>query len=1121
MKSRSLVFDSLRFYWRTHLGVLVGCAISAAVLIGALFVGDSVHKSLESIALARLGRIDVALDAQKRSFGDDLAQRLQQRLGGEFAAAMRIDAMAIHQPDEGDRQQINQVDVVGVDSTFLSFSSGVVPATPAADEVLINRKLAAALGVDVGDEISLRMEKPGLLSRDAPLASRGDRETQRSLCRVAAVLSDEQFGRFSLRTDQSGPYNAFVPLDWLQQKLELGARANLIIAAGADADAAQAALGEVLRLNDAQLVLEAIEPHGIIQLESSRIYLDPGVADAARAAAGGEDESAEAPGPVAALSYLVSSIRSADGSSTPYSFMTALARQADPLLGAVPVDMTDDEILVSRWLADELGLEIGATVTVEYSELAAAGDFVDRQRDFRVRGILEMADLAAERDLVPDFPGLTDVDACADWDIGLTTDEEKLDDPANEQYWEDYRTTPKALITLNAGRDLWANAYGDLMAMRYRGDRVSTDELADRIRQRLEPDRIGLRFEPVRQSALTAASESMDLGQLFLGMSFFLIVASLILTAMLFVFSVEQRAHEMGVLLAVGHTPAFVRRLFLGEATLVALAGSLVGIPAGWMFARFLIDGLTSTWSGAVAGTAINFHAAPDSIVIGVVAATLISLAAMTFAMWRQARRPVRQLVADDFTQVLESSASPAAGARRGRVRTVVAISAPAGALALSLWALTADTPNPAPSFFGAGALMLIGGIALLRLSLARMSNASRTLQAVSTLGRRNTARRPGRSMAAAGILACGVFLVLAVSAMKEDLDRQVGERQSGTGGFELFAESSIAVHEELDEQEGRDAYRLRDQDAMDGVAFVQVKVRDGDDASCLNLNLAPNPPLLGVDPSELAGLGAFVPSDSDLWQRLDADLPDRVIPALVADSATATWKLKLKVGPESGSEIEYVDERGEPFRVKLVGTLPQRLTVLQGRLLIATRHFTELYPSESGYRMFLIDAPAANLTTVQQYLNRRLDRVGLDVVPSVDRLREFYAVEATYLMMFVVLGGLGLLLGTAGMGVLVVRNVLERRHELALLRAVGYSAGQATGVVLAEHRFLLGAGLGIGTISAAIAIIPGVMQPGVDVPYGLLAAFVIGAAVLSLAWIRLAAYLALRSPLVPALRKE
>ena len=61
MNLRTLVARSLRFHWRSHLGVVLGTAVATTVLVGALVVGDSVRYSLRSLALRRLGSVAVAL----------------------------------------------------------------------------------------------------------------------------------------------------------------------------------------------------------------------------------------------------------------------------------------------------------------------------------------------------------------------------------------------------------------------------------------------------------------------------------------------------------------------------------------------------------------------------------------------------------------------------------------------------------------------------------------------------------------------------------------------------------------------------------------------------------------------------------------------------------------------------------------------------------------------------------------------------------------------------------------------------------------------------------------------------------------------------------------------------
>jgi len=113
------------------------------------------------------------------------------------------------------------------------------------------------------------------------------------------------------------------------------------------------------------------------------------------------------------------------------------------------------------------------------------------------------------------------------------------------------------------------------------------------------------------------------------------------------------------------------------------------------------------------------------------------------------------------------------------------------------------------------------------------------------------------------------------------------------------------------------------------------------------------------------------------------------------------------------------------------------------------------------------------------------------------------------------------LFLGSIGMGVIVMRNVLERRKELTLLRAVGFARGDLYRLVLAEHAGLLGLGLACGTLSALLALIPNLLSTTAELPAAALAGTLLLILISGIAWIWLAARLALRGDLLPALRNE
>jgi ABC-type antimicrobial peptide transport system permease subunit len=170
---------------------------------------------------------------------------------------------------------------------------------------------------------------------------------------------------------------------------------------------------------------------------------------------------------------------------------------------------------------------------------------------------------------------------------------------------------------------------------------------------------------------------------------------------------------------------------------------------------------------------------------------------------------------------------------------------------------------------------------------------------------------------------------------------------------------------------------------------------------------------------------------------------------------------------------------------------------------------------------MFLINTPLGGADEVAKVLTRGMSDVGLAVASTAERLAAFNSVENTYLAIFQALGGLALLLGSVGLGVVVLRNVLERRAELALLRAVGFSTRSLYWLVLAEHWVLILLGLACGVMAAAVAVAPAIRSAGTAVPYGSLAATLASVLISGVLLTYLAARLALRGPLLEALRNE
>jgi len=1087
MSPLRLVLRSLVHHWRAHAGILLGAVLSTGILVGALAVGDSVRHSLRRMALARLGSVRLALSSGERLFGERLARETLEDLGVPGAPILLLPGTAT-----ADAARANGVQVVGADSRFWELAPRR-PGGPWDSGVLLNERLARELGAHPGQELVLRVDRPSRLSRDAPLSTTADASVALRLP-VAGIVPDSSLGRFGLAATQVPPPNAFVPLRRLQEALDHPGRVNALLIGGKQADslipeAAARALWKRWRPEDSGLQIRTVSATGERELCTDRVFLEPAVGRAARQAT---------PNARGVLAYFVNSI-SARGRATPYSLVAAV--EGPPL----PPGMRQDEIAVNSWLAADLDVRPGDTVRLTYWVAGPLRRLVQESAQFRVRVVLPIAGAAADRQLMPEIPGLADKANCRDWEPGLPIDLDRIRSK-DEAYWSAYRGTPKAFLTLAAGQRIWNNRFGDLTAVR---DPGKAGVLEASLKAALGPGDLGFVFEPVRARALAAGSQSMDFGQLFLGFSLFLIVAALLLAALLFALAAEARARETGTLLALGVPPRRVRRMILAEGALVALAAAPAGALAGFWYTRAVIAGLSSVWRGAVGGAALEAHVEPSTVLAGAAAGFGAALGALWLVARRQAAAPARVLLAGP---ALVDPRLPS-GRYPGLAAPVLC-----AVLGLSLLAaaFAGSQAVAAGLFFGAGAILLAAALLLCRVVLRRAAAApAHGRLRPTSLAVRGIGRRAGRSLAAIALLACGSFLVVAVGAGRHDPRADAGRRSSGTGGFAYYAESTLPIHHDLNTPAGLEEYGLQQQD-LPGFRFVQMRLKEGDEASCLNLNRAQAPRILGVDPAALASRRAFSFARTAApggWNLLDRPLPDGAVPA-VGDTNTVVWSL----GKGLGDVLNYVDERGRARRLRIVGILGN--CVLQGALLISERSFVDLFPSEGGSRVLLIDAPPGS-QAAREELARALEDTGLSVVPAADRLALFGEVEATYLSIFAALGGLGLVLGSLGLGVVVLRNMLERRAELAILRAVGLRRRQVRGLVFREHAMLLLLGLGAGVAAGLVAVIPAVLSPGAGVPWSSLASTLAGVLASGWAWTWGASWLATRGPVLEALRTE
>lgn len=1114
MTFATLLIRSLKFRAGSHAGTVAGAAIATAALVGALVVGDSLRATLRDRALQRLGWVDAAMAMPDRTFSCDLATVLTNGSSDLKAASVLQLAGTVSKPDGSGRA--NRVNVFGIDKAFAQTNSA--PGRIAHGGIIVNEALASQLHCVAGDTVVLRVEKPSALSMDAAISARNDDSIALRL-NVLGVAKPNELGDFSLRSSQLEPLNAFVELEELEERLGLKGKANLLLTGTdrrpntADVSAQgneQLRHGVSIQLFgfDLRTISASNSAHGsapavsgAVELRSDRVFLDEAICRASL-----KVNPTGSTGRIEILSYLANLIEHGTN-TTPYSVITA----AGPPY--TPSDLKDDEIVLNSWLARDLNARPGDKVALSYFDPGSGARLDQRTNVLTVREIVPLAGVYDDRTLMPEFPGIENAESTQDWNGGFPLVYKIR--PKDEDYWKRYKGTPKAFISLGAGQKLWANRFGSLTAIRWRVPAGSDAQTARKridtaVSAALDPATLGFRFDPVRKQALQAVAGSQDFGQLFIGFSLFLIVAALLLMALLFRFSLERRTEEVGILLAAGWPQKQIRRMLLGEGAALAFCGGVIGTVLGIGYAAGILFCLTTIWKSATQTSALALHVSGATVLEGALASVFIAIITIWSTLRKQARQAARELLA---------GASPALSKSRPKLWAIVAGLAFAAGLAMIVPPVLKRARLDADEFFSAGTLLLISGIAALAswLGFLRTRSAHGTLT-VRGLAIRGAARRASRSVTTATLLASGCFVVAAIGVFHQDANTDATNPKSGTGGFSLIGEATLPVAEDLNSLSGLNAFGLSTND-LGGARLVQCRLREGDDASCLNLNRPQQPRLLGVNPTELKGRFSFAGlakghDEKEGWSILESSDDQNTIPA-IADANSIEWSLHKSVG----DTIDYPAENGGVLKLKLVAAVAN--SILQGSVLISEQEFVKHFPNQSGYRYFLIDAPGGKSAAVSETLSRALQARGLEVTTAAKRLNDFNAVQNTYLGTFEILGGLGLLLGSAGLGIIVRRNVLERRGELALMTAVGFKRKSLNMLVLGEHTALLFLGLAIGVIAAAAAVLPPLLTRHENIPWISIALTLAAVLLNGLLWVWLATNRALKGNLLAALRNE
>jgi ABC-type antimicrobial peptide transport system permease subunit len=1091
------ILKSFLYFKKQHLAVLAGTIITTAVITGALIVGDSVKSSLTNIVENRLGNVQYVLQSNDRFVRAKLAEEISNKLNVKSAPVILLQGITSNPEND---VRINKTQVVGVDSSFWLFSNKKMPNLN-TDEAIISENVAEKLNLKVNDELVLRVEKLSVIPINSPFSAEEIPSVSFRL-KIKAIADENNLGRFSLKNNQVAPYNVFISREYLSAKLDVNGLVNVVLLSEQkniipDSDFFNNILSDVWSVKDAGIEINKIDNRNY-EITSDRIFIDKQISLSILK---------KIPNAKSILTYLVNSI-SLNENSTPYSFVTAVSENYSGK------ELKENEILINDWLSEDLNSKVGDTLNLKYFVIDDRQNLREDSNLFIVKGIIPTKDSLINRSLMPKFPGFATAISCVEWNTNIPIDLKKIRDK-DEKYWNEYRGTPKAVISIEAGKKLWENKFGDYTSIRF-NDSVfnsSINNPSQEILKEINPEDLNLSIVEVKTSGLQSASTGVDFGQLFLSLSFFVILAGLILTVMLFVLNLKARKAEIGLLISIGYRRSQILNMQVYESTITVLIGSMIGVCVGILYNYGLMLAINSVWNDIVRTSMMYVTIKPMTLLTGVLSGFEISMLTIYVVTYFNLKKTSINLINNN------SISLKVVKNRNKWIKFLIVIIGLGGSLCLLIYSFLTYVDKNATLFLASGGLFLLGCIALTYILIGKKTNSEKIN--FGKLAFINASRNKLRSITIVILISLGVFVVVITGANKNTFLGSENENNSGTGGYAFWAETSIPLTYNLNTKKEKDKLGFLNDSLLNNVNFAQFLSLNGDDASCLNLNHIANPRILGVNPDEFDKRKSFsfenlTESVNKLnpWIELNKSYGENVIPAF-ADQTVITWGLIKKLG----DTLTYVNEAGKKLKIILVGGLSS--SIFQGNILISEKYFKENFPSVGGSKIMLVDVPEYKGTAVNDLLNSYLKDYGIDITKTTERLSQFNSVTNTYLSVFIILGGLGVIIGTIGIGIILYRNLLDRKQEIAMMMALGFTKSNIFSIIFKENLYLIIIGITIGIVSSFIGILPSLISISYNMSFTFVFILVILIFTNSIIWIYFPIKKSLNQNIISSLRNE
>jgi putative ABC transport system permease protein len=660
------------------------------------------------------------------------------------------------------------------------------------------------------------------------------------------------------------------------------------------------------------------------------------------------------------------------------------------------------------------------------------------------------------------------------------------------------------------------------------GGNPASDRVARKLTAAIGPlARQGTSVDKPKQEVLEEAREAGDsLGSLFLFVGSFAVIAGVLLLVNVFVMLAEERKPELGMLRAVGMRRGRLVRGFMVEGAVYALAAAALGVVVGLGVGRAVVEvaaRIFASFSPAEGGLDLAFKVTPTSLVNGFALGFLIAFVTVALTSIRISRvniiaairdlpgeggrRLKRRWVALSTLAAAGSGAAAAVAVADSQgvgtyLYPAVAVLAlcpllvrflprravyTAASLAVLGWGLAANTVRPRIFDDGSTATFIVLGVVLTFSSVLLVSqNQELLLRPLRPLLRHPSGAglatrlamaypvarrfRTGAILVMYGLVVFTLVLITVLGGViGSSVDRAVADASGGYAIRVDYNPSAPVADPAGRFTAGRFAGRVQ--------VVAPLSAGEARVAGLPGLAKPVDTTVVGATPA-LAEHGLFRldarldrlgGGDRAVWRAVMADPRYVLVDQYLGDTGAGPTAITYR----PGDTMTITDPRTGRTRQKTIGGILADDTAFDGigehsfgsPVIMAADGLREQFgPAARTTAALLRTAPGVSDEALAADLQGQFLPQGL-VTTRIRHLVEVgYAANRSFFQLLQGFLALGLVVGVAGLGVVMVRAVRERRRTVGVLRALGFPARVVRQAFLIESSFVALEGILLGT---------------------------------------------------------